>query len=168
MLIFFGFLTGCVNWGESDEFPEQVEGYRPIYRSYAEMKQVQTTTPRLIEQAGKIYVFGNYLFINELSKGVHIVDNANPKNPKNLAFIHIPANIDIAVKNNTLYADNGTDMVVFDMSNPLKATLVKRIENAFPNESYPPQRGYFECVDASQGMVVGWELATLKNPKCLR
>lgn len=84
-----------------------------------------------LEKPGKIYVRGNILFINEVKKGVHIIDNTDPKNPKNLSFVEILGNADIAVKGNVLYADSYTDFLVFDISQPTQPRLMKRIENAF-------------------------------------
>jgi hypothetical protein len=49
--------------------------------------------------------------------------------------------------------------------------LVNRIENAFPqiNQEYPPFTGvYFECVDPSKGVVIGWEEKQIDQPKCRR
>ncbi|MBO9637460.1 LVIVD repeat-containing protein [Siphonobacter aquaeclarae] len=84
-----------------------------------------------LEKPGKIYVRGNVLFINEIKKGVHIIDNTDPKNPRNLSFIEILGNADIAVKGNVLYADSYTDFLVFDISQPTQPKLLNRVENAF-------------------------------------
>ncbi|MDQ1087068.1 hypothetical protein QE390_001614 [Siphonobacter sp. SORGH_AS 1065] len=84
-----------------------------------------------LEKPGKIYVKGSYLFINEIKKGIHIIDNSDPNNPKNLSFLSILGNADMAVKGNMLYADSYTDFLVFDLSDPTQPKLLKRIENAF-------------------------------------
>ncbi len=86
-----------------------------------------------LEKPGKIYVKGNYLFINEIKKGIHIIDNSDPANPKNLSFLKILGNADMAVKGNMLYADSYTDFLVFDLTNPTDPKLIRRIENAFPS-----------------------------------
>jgi hypothetical protein len=36
------------------------------------------------------------------------------------------------------------------------------------NQDFPPEFGYFECVDTTKGTVVGWEKKTLKRPECVR
>ena len=82
---------------------------------------------------GKIYVYGDFLLINEVGKGIHIYNNANPTSPKNISFISIDGNVDLAVNNNILYADNHMDLLAFDISDPMNVKLVKRVEDAFPN-----------------------------------
>jgi hypothetical protein len=145
------------------------EGYRPLYLSTAALQDVKTESPQPLQKPGKIYVRGSYLFINEQGKGLHLLNNANPRSPQKLSFIKIPGNIDIAVKGNYLYADSGRDFVVLDITDPTKVKIVKRIENAFPAQTYPPVvQTYFECVDASQGVVVGWEKVKMSRPKCYR
>ncbi len=161
-------LSNCTP--EPEEKEEAVrEGYRPLYLSRDELQQVFTAAPHPLKNAGKIYVRGSFVFVNELNKGIHIINNQNPANPQNVAFLHIPGNVDIAVKDNILYADNGPDLLALDISNPVDTRLVKRIANVFPNQSYPPQTGVsFECVDNSKGVVIGWEKTMLTNPKCRR
>jgi hypothetical protein len=49
-------------------------------------KDIQMATPREMETTGKIYVYQQYLFINEPEKGVHIFDNSSPNSPINLGL----------------------------------------------------------------------------------
>jgi hypothetical protein len=93
---------------------------------------VKTEAARTLENPGKIYVKGNYLFINEVKAGVHIIDNANPASPRAVSFLAIPGNVDMAVKGNILYADSYSDMVAFDITNPLAIKEVGREEAVFP------------------------------------
>ncbi len=86
-----------------------------------------------LENPGKIYVKDNYLFINEVKKGIHIIDNSNPSLPKAISFIQILGNVDIAVKGNILYADSYTDFVAFDISNPKDVKEVSRTKEVFTN-----------------------------------
>ena len=145
------------------------DGYRPIYISRAEMEKIQTLPPQALKQPGKIYVKGDYLFVNEIGKGFHIIDNRNPSAPVPLSFVSIPGNVDLAAKGDMIYADNALDMLTIDIYDPTQVRLVKRIKEVFPTQQYPPQTNtYFECVDASKGAVIGWEKATLQNPKCRR
>ncbi len=80
---------------------------------------------------GKIYTKGGYLFINELKQGIHVIDNRNPSAPKSLAFISIPGNGDIAIRDNFLYADSYMDLVTFDISNLADIHEVSRSKNVF-------------------------------------
>jgi len=148
---------------------EEVEGFKPIYVSAIE-NEIQFQPAKGIEEPGKIYVFGSYLFINEKYEGVHIINNADPRNPINRAFISIPGNVDIAVHNNVLYDDNYNDLVAIDLSDINNLKVCDREVDVFSlSNQYPDAFGiYFECVDNSKGIVVGWERATLHKPKCSR
>lgn len=147
---------------------ETVKGYRPIYVSYTNLRNVSSGSPQKLRKAGKIYTKDKYLYINEIGRGIHVFDNSDKTKPQAIAFISIPANQDISIADNILYADNADDLVAIDIANPLAIKVVKRIEKAFPYPSYPQQRGKFECVDPSKGYVIGWEYTDLTNPKCFR
>ena len=94
---------------------------------------IKTLPAQDLENPGKIYVKDNYLFINEVKKGIHIIDNSNPSLPKAISFIQILGNVDIAVKGNILYADSYTDFVAFDISNPKDVKEVSRTKEVFTN-----------------------------------
>ncbi len=111
--------------------------YQPVYKTKAEVRaNIKSNTPKPVFNLGKIYIKGNYIFLNELDKGIHIIDNTNPAMPKNIAFIDIPGNIDIAVKGNTMYADFYTDLVAMDISTPLNISVTKFVNNVFPERYY--------------------------------
>ena len=94
---------------------------------------VKTLPAQDLENPGKIYLKDNYLFINEVKKGIHIIDNTNPSSPKAISFIQVLGNVDIAVKGNILYADSYTDFVAFDISNPKDVKEVSRTKEVFSN-----------------------------------
>ena len=165
-IFLFGLFLSCNK--ESKLAPDEVEGYKPIYVSKEQASNVSQLAPRPLEQPGKIYVYGNFLFVGEKGKGVHIFNNANPNSPIPLGFLEILANNDIAIKDDFLYADNAGDLLVFNISNPNQITLLSRQKDAIPNNNFqtPPEQGYFECVDNKKGMVVAWEKTILRKPKC--
>jgi hypothetical protein len=145
-------------------------GYKPIYSSAEDLAKVKISAAEPLREPGKIYLFDPYIFVNENGRGIHIIDNADPKNPKNLSFISITGNYDMAVKGNWLYADNLSNLLVFDISDPKAPKLTKTIENAVPVNSFPPYNNiYFECAEAKKGIVTGWEKVTMsEQPKCFR
>ncbi|WP_207496661.1 LVIVD repeat-containing protein [Aridibaculum aurantiacum] len=111
--------------------------YKPIYKTAAEVRaNIKSNAPRAVEKPGKLVVLGNYIFLNELDKGVHIIDNTNPSAPVNKHFIDIPGNVDIAVKGNILYADLYTDLVTLDISNPAAVQVTKVIDDVFEHRRY--------------------------------
>src|SRR3954469_4724712 len=106
ILCFLVFLSSCVK----DKCVRKYSIYTPVYETKAEARaNIKTTSPQLVVQAGKIFLKGNYIFLNEKDKGIHIINNSNPANPVNTGFIPIPGNLDIAVSGNTLYADLYSD-----------------------------------------------------------
>src|SRR5438046_2610762 len=95
------FLQGCFK----DSCHNTYTVYTPIYKSLSQVRaSMKSEAPRLLQNTGKMYVSGNYIFLNELKKGIHVIDNSNPAKPNNIAFINIPGNVDLAVKGNYLYA----------------------------------------------------------------
>ncbi|MBA4851576.1 LVIVD repeat-containing protein [Emticicia sp. BO119] len=93
--------------------------------------EIASQGPQELVNLGKIYVKDNYIFINELKKGLHIIDNSNPQQPQNIAFLKIPGVIDMAVKDNILYADNYMDVVSFDITDPKNIKLTGRVKDVF-------------------------------------
>ena len=146
--------TGCTKDKCSTTYTYQV--YEPVYMDYATLRgSVASESPRNLDNPGKIYIYGNYLFVNEVNEGVHVIDNSNPASPVNKAFINIPGNVDIAVKGSVMYADNYVDLVAIDISNPEAASELKRLENIFPQRIW--DIGYYYG-DPEKGIIVSWEL----------
>ncbi|HRO47802.1 hypothetical protein [Agriterribacter sp.] len=127
------FMQGCIK----DHCTQTYSYFVPVYKTTEEVRSnIKSNAPREMERTGKIYIRGNYIFLNEVDKGIHIIDNAIPTAPKNVAFIDIPGNMDMAVKGNTLYADAYTDLITLDITDPLNAKTTKIIENTFPFRQY--------------------------------
>ncbi len=112
--------------------------FLPLTKFRAEPQMEGT---RALENPGKLYIYGDYIFVNEQKKGVHIIDNRDAENPQNIAFIPIPGNVDVAVRNNILYADSYSDLLSFDISQPDQPKFLSRAEDVFPNYGFDPERG---------------------------
>lgn len=115
---------------------EQKDSYRisiPIVEKMATIRTepIAVTQPQPLKESGKIYIYNDFLFISEPMNGVHIYNNVDPSNPIPVSFINIPGNVDMAIKDNVLYADSYVDLLVFDLSNPSKPVLVNRNEDVF-------------------------------------
>jgi hypothetical protein len=109
----------------------------PVYKTSEEVRQsIGNQAPQPVKAPGKMYIFDDYIFLNEGGRGIHIINNANPSNPVNEAFVAIPGCQDMAVLGNTLYADCYTDMMVIDISNPKSVTLKHTVSNLFPERQY--------------------------------
>lgn len=95
------------------------------------VNSIKNNGPSDIKNPGKIYAYDNYVLISEIKKGIHIIDNTNPTKPLNIGFISIPGILDMAVKDNILYADNYTDLVSIDITNVKNTKVVGRLANRF-------------------------------------
>lgn len=173
MLMLMAVMFSCNSWDDGwKNPPKDVQGYKPVYMPHSAAYTVSVTTPQPLVKPGKIYIYHGLLFVVERLKGIHVINNQDPSNPQHISFINVPGCNDVAVSSGMLYADNVTDLVVFDITNPSAITFKNRLPGRFPQglKLYPEQanNNYFECVDTTKGVVVDWEFTTLNNPKCYR
>ncbi len=153
-------MSGC-----EDKIYETFMANSPVYMSYEELRSgIKREPSRAIENPGKIYFKDDYLFINEMMEGVHIVDVHDPADPDPVAFIAIPGNVDIAVKGDVLYADSYVDLVAIDVSDLDYIQEVGRSEDIFPYvlPPYDTEHRVAE-VDEEKGVVVEWELKEVRQ-----
>jgi len=170
-LIFATCFVSCISEPESLSLENEVEGLKPIYANTDDWQTISSIDVQPIKQLGKIYYKDNLIYVNENLKGIHVIDNSDPTNPTKIKFIQIFGNKDIAIKGDILYADNVADLVSLDISDLDNVHEVGRVKDMYPRVSQNFPEGYngpFECVDESQGVVIGWEEATLIDPKCSR
>jgi len=106
--------------------------YDPVYLTLAQIRSTVTLeAPRALEEPGRLYLYKDYLFINEQAHGIHIYDNSDPSNPVDIGFYGIVGNFDLSIKDDILYADNVLDIISLDISNIQAPQLIHREENAF-------------------------------------
>ncbi len=160
--------TSCDNKDDVDDskYAEYLVA-TPITIAKSELKNsVDIIAPLPIDESGKMYAYKNYIFINDKYKGVHVIDNINPSAPKKIAFIKIPANVDISVKDDYLYADSLTDLLVLDISDINNIKQVNRLENVLgSNVIWPARADFYEYdeIDYNTEIVVGWKTETEKR-----
>ena len=113
--------------------------YTPVFMDRSEMeKAVKLEMAQPLRDPGKIYLYDKYILVNERYKGIHIIDNSNPALPQNIAFLHIDGCIDMAMKNNMLYADNAIDLIALKtMGNFTGVEVTERIKGIFPEIESP-------------------------------
>jgi hypothetical protein len=95
-----------------------------------------------IVQPGQLYIKGAFIYVNDVSKGIHVIDNSNPSHPVQTAFLNLPGNTSIAVRGNTLYADMANDLLAIDITNPRQVSVTGRMSNFFPWHIYSPDTNY--------------------------
>ena len=149
--IFVFSLQGCMK----DKITRTYQISIPVYETLTKFRQSIISQPAAsITATGKITVYGKYIFLSEPGKGIHVIDNSNPASPKNISFINIPGNEDLAIKGNSLYADAYGDLVTFDIIDPAKAITKDFETNVFPDHSI-----YYADSSTnpdSINVVVGW------------
>jgi hypothetical protein len=144
-------LSSCMK----DECTRQITYTRmqPVYKKTSEFrKSISLQSARTPQSMGKIYLYNEYLLINEPNKGIHIYDIRVPESPRNVGFLEVLGCKDISVRNGVLFADSYMDVVAIDISRVESAVGLARAENVFTqNEwsSYP--------ADPEKGIVVGLE-----------
>jgi hypothetical protein len=171
LLLFYVSIATLVSCQDKRNNLGTVSAYVPVYASKQESAQILWQNPAAIVNAGKIATIGSRLYQVETDKGIHVIDISSPAAPVKVAFIKNSLCRELSLKGNYIYTNNGTDLVVLDVSNPNNISVSSRISNAFPDLSiqYPPATNcYFECADPARGVVVQWVLQQVTNPKCKR
>lgn len=149
----------------------QVAYYIPQYAAPNQgVLKAEQLEPKPLEETGKIVYYENYILINKPQEGIHIVDNSDPSNPINEAYLSLKGNIDISIIDGFLYADQFSALVVLDVRDIeniqfIESYSVPQIFNydrywAFDHNERAEDYEYvrFENIDDTQGIVVGWEL----------
>ena len=162
---------------DADDLPQGVNEYviaTPLTADLITFKEeaVEVTDPVPIVESGKIYAYKNYIFVNDLYRGLHVIDNTNPEAPEPIKFIKLEGNNDISIKDDRLYADSYGDLVIMDISDINAIGDIKRMENAIYQEfwctvgfdvSWPEADAYdYEGIDASRHAIIGWETTTVR------
>jgi hypothetical protein len=173
---FFGFLllgtlalAGCKKVEKTRVYTANT----PIYLTYDQLRtSVTNDNERPLTKPGKIFVYNQYILINDFESGIHIYNNVNPAFPTHVAFINVPGNVDIAVKDDILYVDSYIDIVAIDLSDPTNVREIARSQDALSytipgsmNYDYPVSN-----IDETKGVVIGYRVAeveeTCKNEEC--
>lgn len=149
-----------------DTYNEVFTANKPVYMSYETLRSaVKQSAARDLVQPGKIYFKDNFLFVVEERKGIHMLDLSNTSQPVNIGFIEIPGCVDMAIKEQTLYADSFTDLVAIDVSNLQSIKEVSRIKDVLPYMVPPADNNYRMAeVDPLKGVVIDWEIGTVRQP----
>ena len=110
--------------------------FTPVYKTLTNLRaEVQNKPAASVANTGKLYIRGSWIFLNELNKGIHVIDNSNPSHPVKVSFINIPGNVDMYTKGNILYADLYCDLMAADITDPRQISVTKYLTNTFPDRS---------------------------------
>src|SRR5690606_41683634 len=131
-LAFLLFLSSCHDHVDSTyTYQTQI----PVYMQMNTVREGEIIVEpgKPLDNPGKIYLYGDYLFINEPQKGIHLIDNTSPASPKALHFIPIPGNVDLAINDGILYADSYVEHLAYDIRNLEQIEMAKRLRDRLPN-----------------------------------
>jgi hypothetical protein len=167
-------LTSCLE--ETCNERRTVTGFEPITTTAGEWRSNSAFTcgaGQPVCTASSFYVYGQYLFMVEENKGLHIYDNTDSNNPQAITFMEAPGGQGIAVRNGILYMNQYTDLVAFSLNNPEVPELVGRTEDVFepysifaqvlPNNEFvidwipTGERRTLDCDNANFGSSIFWQ-----------
>lgn len=159
------FLPGCKD--HVDEYVAYTVN-EPVFMPASEFRSsIEVEQPKPIEEQGKIVFYNDYLYISQPGKGIHVIDNRNPSDPRNIAFIELVGNADMHVRNSVLYADSYIDLVWFDITDPSTPVYKGRKEEVFPQALPATENNYSidyaKSMDRSKGIVIGWKVVEKKE-----
>lgn len=102
-----------------------------VYKALVDVRNTyEVQAPKEITRPGKLYVFGDVLFVVDLYSGFHIINNSNPSAPVRMKFIELDGCTDLVVNNDYIYANSANDLVTIHINNGAY-DLVKRNLNEF-------------------------------------
>jgi hypothetical protein len=126
--------------------------YTPIYQLKQSVLAAINGDPlQPIDSLGKIYIKDNLIFLNDVDKGIHVIDNSDPTHPTQIAFLNIPGTQDIAIKGNTLFADMYSDLLSIDITDLHHVQINTMLPALFTDRQYV--NGY--SMDSNQ-VIVNW------------
>ncbi|MDH7515968.1 MAG: hypothetical protein QHI48_08860 [Bacteroidota bacterium] len=86
---------------------------------------------------GKIYLVGSRLLVGEISRGIRVIEIRDPAGMRSVGYIPLEENMDFAVKGDVLYADNGTDLLVYDVGDFAHPVCIDTIPRVFAAREKP-------------------------------
>ncbi|WP_158729865.1 MULTISPECIES: hypothetical protein [unclassified Flavobacterium] len=147
--------VSCWPPNEPNEIPRQE--YQPVIITRSALEtSIAFQNAQPIVKSGKIYIKGDLMFINDVNKGFHVYDYANPSKPERLYFIKAPGATDLAIKGNTVYINQAVDLVTATFDPDTKIFKVtNRNKNVFPQKQAP--NGTFGYTKDSE-IIIDWNL----------
>jgi len=133
------FLPGCLK----DRVTESYQLYEPVYALKSTVLAGINGDPGTpISQLGQICVKGSFIYLNDINKGIHIIDNSDPAHPIQTAFLNIPGNLNIGIRNNILYADMYADVLSIDVSNVHQVKVLGMLRSFFTGRAFSSDSNY--------------------------
>lgn len=142
ILLAFTLMTSCLE--DSCEETRNFLEFEAIFAHPDDFRVPIVFMPeRKLENPGKIYYYEDHIMINEIYEGIHIYDNTDPNNPTYKGFLSIPGNVDVAIRDDVMYADSYVDLLTIDYSDLRNPEILCRDEEVFNNFNWTSERGYY-------------------------
>src|SRR5262245_44645525 len=82
----FLLVSGCSKDGTNTK-TQTYTIYTPVYKNKADvLASINGASTTAIEHAGKLYIKDNFIYLNDVNKGIHIIDNSDPAHPLQVAY----------------------------------------------------------------------------------
>ena len=121
---------------------------------------IKTLAPKVMNVTSRINLKGSNIYVVELYKGVHVVDNSNPSDPEVIHFINIPGCVDMTIKGDQLFARSAVDLVAIDISDLSEVQEINRVRETFSelenSESYGIPYKYSVGQRLENTVIVAW------------
>ena len=140
--LFLSLSTGCLK--DNCDATIRYVTMEPVYQTASQFRnnKVQAIPAQPLVNPGKIYFYKNYVLINEIRQGIHFYDNSNPENPIQVAYLPIPGNVDMAIKDDVLLADSYVDLLSINIGNVNQPEFISRTEDVFKLYGQGPDGAY--------------------------
>lgn len=164
LLCFACILLSCWKvWDYKHREPiKRVWGLKPVYAALKDAQQIiYDPHKHPITSAGNIYTFRNFILQVDVGRGIHVIDNQVPAQADRIGFITVNGCSQVSIKGSYLYTNSYSDLVVIDISDPLRMKIANRVAGAFPEFQYnypliePEESGYYEC-PRYDSVIVKW------------
>ena len=129
--------------------------YDPVYYHPDAFRTPTLTveSPRTLKKPGKLYFYKNYMLVNELGQGIHLINVENVANPVMEAFIPILGNFDMAIREGILYADNVVNLIAIDLNDLSNPRIVQRVEN-YQSDHYHENSGFLSHYEKTPRSII--------------
>lgn len=113
------------------------------------------------DDISRIYLVGSTLIRTTPGTGIRLYDLSNPSAPRQRGSVAVPGANDVAVMEHYMYADDGLNLVIYDIADIANPRALDTIGSAF---TFYPRRYYERAVDETSGGMSGCGACSMSEP----
>ena len=96
----------------------------PVYALRVDVQDsIRSLPAQAICTPGNIYAKNDLLFVNELNRGWHVIDNANPASPREVAYWQVPGSNQLAFVDGKIVTDCYGDLLALEVGADLSLSV---------------------------------------------